>query len=241
MTTEDDSEKLRLERIAEIANYDQGLNGVMIRHSVEIFLRWVIPGSTLEMGPAEGLSTQYLIKNISDLTVVDGSQFYVDQIRERFPQVKSTVALFEEYRPMARFQNIIMGHVLEHVENPRAIVDRAWDWLVPGGRIIAAVPNAHSLHRQIGVLAGLLKSETQLNAADILIGHRRVFTPDELQNCFNTEKYIHIYSGGYFLKSLSNQQISKTTDPLIQASLMKLGERYPDISADIYIVMERKG
>jgi 2-polyprenyl-3-methyl-5-hydroxy-6-metoxy-1,4-benzoquinol methylase len=192
------------------------------------------------MGPAEGLSTRYLAEAISDLTVVDGSQFYVDSIRRQIPRVKAEFALFEEYEPKEYFHNIIMGHVLEHVQDPIAVVEKARSWLLPRGRIIAAVPNAHSLHRQVGVLAGLLKTETQLNESDVSIGHRRVFTNNELQNCFSHEHFTHIYSGGYYLKTVSNLQISMTTDSLVQNSLMRLGERYPDIAADIYIVVEKR-
>ncbi|NBR68254.1 MAG: methyltransferase domain-containing protein, partial [Actinobacteria bacterium] len=49
-----------------------------------------------------------------------------------------------------------MGHVLEHVLDPLDAVQRAYAWLRPGGMVLAAVPNARSLHRQAAVSMGLL-------------------------------------------------------------------------------------
>ena len=40
--------------------------------------------------------------------------------------------------------------VLEHVADPRSILRNIMPALVPGGKLIATVPNALSLHRRIG-------------------------------------------------------------------------------------------
>lgn len=44
--------------------------------------------------------------------------------------------------PRRRFQAITMWHVLEHVANPREVVERCWELLDDGGVIAIAVPNA---------------------------------------------------------------------------------------------------
>jgi 2-polyprenyl-3-methyl-5-hydroxy-6-metoxy-1,4-benzoquinol methylase len=233
------SEFSRLDAVARNANYSEGLNGIMIRHSVDIFSRWILPGSILELGPAEGLSTSELAERFEDVEVVDGSAEFIDQIRTQLPNVKAHCSLFEDFVPTRRFQNIVMGHVLEHVEDPVQIVKLATSWLLPGGRIIAATPNSNSLHRQLGVLAGQLETEKTLNSADLSIGHRRVLDLAELRWTMNQAELKLLHSGGYFMKSLSNSQLLKLADSNTLVAMMQLGERYPDIAADIYVVAEK--
>ena len=234
-----DSELTRLEAVARNSNYSEGLNGIMIRHSIEIFSRWILPGSILELGPAEGLSTSELAKRFEDVEVVDGSEEFIEQIRINLPNVKTHCCLFEDFVPDRRFNNVIMGHVLEHVEDPTQIVKLASNWLLPGGRLIAATPNSNSLHRQLGVIAGQLETEKTLNEADLSIGHRRVIDLAELRWTVNQPDLTLLHSGGYFMKSLSNSQLLKSADANALVSMMQLGERYPDIAADIYVVAEK--
>ena len=47
------------------------------------------------------------------------------------------------------FEVIRMWHVVEHVEDPIGVLDRAATLLVPGGELIVGVPNARALHRWI--------------------------------------------------------------------------------------------
>jgi 2-polyprenyl-3-methyl-5-hydroxy-6-metoxy-1,4-benzoquinol methylase len=147
--------------------------------------------------------------------------------------------LFEEFVPKRRFTNTVLGHVLEHVEDPDNIIQDCIEWLEPGGRIIAATPNADSLHRQLAVLSGLISNVHELTSTDISIGHRRVVNPQQLRSYFMDSR-LHIdYVGGYYMKSFSNQQIEQIASKEVQKSLMVLGEKYFEIAADIYIVASR--
>ncbi len=44
---------------------------------------------------------------------------------------------------------VVMWHVLEHVEDPRAAIARAWSWLRPHGALLVATPNLDSLQARI--------------------------------------------------------------------------------------------
>jgi SAM-dependent methyltransferase len=48
------------------------------------------------------------------------------------------------------FDAITMWHVLEHLPDPRAAVERAASLLQPGGRLVISVPNSRSLQARIG-------------------------------------------------------------------------------------------
>ncbi|WP_281051515.1 class I SAM-dependent methyltransferase [Thauera sp. GDN1] len=175
------NEKSRLANIADNSLYAYGVNPATIEASFRIFQRYLTDGPTLELGPAEGIMTDLLVSTCSSLTVVDGAQKFLDSIKKKHPKVEVVNALFEEFVPESKFDNIILGHVLEHVDNPVEILRRASNWLSPGGRILAAVPNSRSLHRQAAVLMGLLPFEESLNEADHHHGHRRVYNPESFR------------------------------------------------------------
>jgi 2-polyprenyl-3-methyl-5-hydroxy-6-metoxy-1,4-benzoquinol methylase len=229
-------ETLRLERIAGESLYAAGINAATIRYSFRVFERHLRGESILELGPAEGVMTELLARTGKSLTLVEGSQAFCTSLAQRFPEAQVVQSLFEEYRPGRSFDNIVLGHVLEHVLDPSALVARTSAWLAPGGRILAAVPNSRSVHRQAAVLMGLLPAEDALNELDLRHGHRRVFDPASFHRCFVDAGLAIEKSGGYWLKPLANRQIEATWTPQMLAAFMQLGERYPDIAAEIYVV-----
>lgn len=102
--------------------------------------------------------------------------------------------------------------------------------------MFAAVPNARSLHRQAAVIMGLLASEDALNARDRHHGHRRVFDPETFQRVFSEAGLTVVSVGGYWLKPVSNRQLEEAWTPEMLDAFMQLGERYPEIAAEIYVV-----
>jgi len=231
-----DPERERLERIAENSLYAAGVNADTVRYSFRIFERYLRGGSILELGPAEGVMTQLLASTGKTVTVVEGSRAFCDSLATRMPSVRVVNALFEDFAPADRFDNIVLGHVLEHVDDPGAIVARAATWLSPQGRMLSAVPNSRSLHRQAAVIMKLLPVEDALNEIDVRHGHRRVFDPESFRRCFLAAGLAIEIFGGYWLKPLSNRQIEATWTPQMLDAFMQLGERYPDIAGEIYVV-----
>src|SRR4029450_2023894 len=99
---------------------------------------------------AEGLATASLVGHFADLTCVEGAEVLCAALRQRHPAIKVECSLFEEYEPGRTFDNIVLGHVLEHVEDPVTILTCVKGWLSGGGRVFAAVPNARTLHHNMG-------------------------------------------------------------------------------------------
>ena len=234
------SESTRLEKISEVSLYAAGVSSASIRHCFKIAERYLVGDSLLEMGPAEGVMTELLAATGKQLTLVEGSGLFCSDLRRRFPQASVVHALFEEFQPRQTFDNIVLGHVLEHVENPVAILSRAKSWLTPKtGRLFAAVPNARSLHRQAAVIMGILEKEDTLNELDFHHGHRRVFNPETFRSAFAEAGLMIEIFGGYWIKPISNAQIEASwTDQMVEA-FMVLGERYPDVAAEIYVIARR--
>lgn len=226
----------KLQQIAEDLGYSNGIMRYSISHCHRVILRHMVPGSILELGPAEGVMTQLLVKDSSDVSIVEASDKFCSIIQSRHPSVEIINCLFEDFNPIKRYDNIIMGHVLEHVEDPVDLLSRARQWLNPEGIIFGAVPNAHSIHRQAAVAMGILEKENSLNSADISHGHRRVFDPVSFRDTFiQAGLSVHKF-GGYWFKPLSNKQIEDHWSADMVKAFMDLGENYPDIAGEIYIV-----
>ena len=214
-----------------------GVNAEMVAYTYKVLCRHMSGESVLELGPAEGVMTELLVNSGRKVTIVEGAESFCKSIGKRFPTVKIHNCLFEEFQPAGTFDNIVLGHVLEHVIDPVDIVKRARTWLTPNkGKIFAAVPNCRSLHRQAAVIMGMLTQEDALNEADFKHGHRRVFSPESFRNVFYQAGVNLELFGGYWLKPLSNKQIEEGWNSKMLEAFMQLGERYPDIAAEIYVV-----
>jgi len=230
------AERHRLDSLATGHDYSAGLNVVSMRYSVEVFARHWRGPRCLELGPAEGVASALLAEHFRDLTLVEGAERFCSDLRARLPAAQVVCAAFEEYTPQRPFDTIILGHVLEHVADPVAILRRVRGWLAPEGVVCAAVPNADSLHRQAAVLMGLLPQVTALNEADRRHGHRRVYDWDGLRADFAAAGLTIRVEGGYWLKPLANAQIEATWTPPMVDAFMRLGERHAAIAGEIYVV-----
>ena len=150
-------------------------------------------------------------------------------------------ASLEEYEPGADLrQHRASAHVLEHVEDPITVLARVKTWLSAKGRLFASVPNARSLHRQMAVVMGLLPSEHSLNPADLHHGHRRVYDPESLRRDVHAAGFPIELFGGYWLKPVANHQLEANWTPEMLEAAMVVGERYPDVAAEIYVIAGHK-
>lgn len=231
-----DAERRRLEAVAADSWYEHWVNAAGIRYGGRIFDRYWRGGRCLEMGPAEGVMTEQLVGRFEEVVVVDGSENFCSTLRERFPGTEVVCALFEDYQPTGLFDAVVLGHVLEHVADPVNLLKAVGPWLSEGGAVYASVPNARSLHRQAAVLMGLLDTEHTFSESDRHHGHRRIYDPERLRADFLSAGFEILVFGGYWLKPLSNGQITKDWAPEMLDAFMALGERYPDIAGEIYVI-----
>lgn len=209
----------------------------LIRFRYQTLKPFLLGPEGLELGPAEGEMTRFLVQDFARLTVVDGAGELLACIPDE-PSLIKVHALFEEYVPDRQFNTIVMEHILEHVEQPVALLQRVKGWLGPGGRLLAGVPNGHSIHRLVAVKMGLLKEPCELNQRDLALGHRRVYTPQTLRHDLETAGLHVAEMGGVFFKPLSNQQIQDHwTEEMVQG-FYELGKDFPAYAAELYAVCE---
>ena len=106
----------------------------------------------LELGIGHGFTSNLFAKYYSQYSVIDGSKSVIAKFRNQFPSSAARIvhSYFEDYDTAQKFDVMVMGFVLEHVDNPQQILRRFRQFLAPGGRCFIAVPNAESLHRRFG-------------------------------------------------------------------------------------------
>jgi 2-polyprenyl-3-methyl-5-hydroxy-6-metoxy-1,4-benzoquinol methylase len=231
----DHSEVERLEGVAE--RYDSADD--YDRHFQEFFGAIVgaeLAGKdVLDLGCSSGITAAKLVEHVGSLDLVDGSQIYLDRARAHLPKGKTRFfcSLFEDFKPDRTYDAIVASHVLEHVNDPVAIMKTAKAWLKPDGVFYAFVPNAHSIHRYLGVTMGLTKHVQELSARDHLIGHRRVYTPAMLSDDVRAAGFEHGPLRGINCKPFTNAMMGDLPAEMIQGFL-KVGTLVPQNASDIY-------
>lgn len=220
-----------------VANYTD-FNDRIIRARYEHLKQFFHGKTCLELGPANGEGTAYLLEAFDRVVAVDGSQQAIDDLKQRFPSDKLELicSYFEDIKLDEKFDTVVLAHILEHVDNPGEILTVAKKFVKPDGIMIVDVPNGMSLHRQIGVEMGLLKQVTDLNEGDLSIGHKRVYTPETFKKEIEAAGLVIDHFGGIYLKTLSNAQSAKIYDDTQIAALLTIGERYPEIAAEQYVI-----
>ena len=213
------------------------------RRMVEAFIPYFQGDSVLELGVGDGEMTQHLANHFSDYTIVDGSKLHLEQTIEKMrglgmEGIKTEHGLFEDYQPNRKFDAIIMAHILEHLKDPVALLNRAKDWLTDSGRFFIAVPNANSLHRHVGVKLGMLERSDSLNEQDRIVGHCRVYSPDLFREHVRSAGFTIIKFGGLMVKPLSNRQIESQWPKEIIDAFFALSEDFPELCSEIYIIAE---
>ena len=211
----------------------------------EILLTWYPPRivlnsgdahSILELGLGHGFTTNIFSKSFKRHVVLEGSPAVIQNFKERFPEYAAQIVqtYFEEFDTEERFDVIVMGFILEHVDNPFEIIDRYKKFLAPGGKMFLAVPNAEVLNRRLGHLAGMLENMEMLSDNDLLLGHKRYYTVSSLSAEIDRAGYQIDKMEGIYLKPFTtSQMVSLNLDKKKIRALCEVGVYYPELSCGI--------
>lgn len=167
--------------------------------------------------------------------IVDASHELVEAFRRELEPLPQGLELiegwFETFETEGVFDVIEAGFILEHVDDPAAIMRRMHRFLAPGGRMFVAVPNACSLHRLVGFHAGLLKDMHALSDADRSLGHQRYFDLPMLQQLVVAAGWQVVQARGMLLKPFTTGQMGKLDLPeAVWNALRAVAVGYPEIS-----------
>jgi SAM-dependent methyltransferase len=211
--------------------------------AVQTFLPFMNPdGQALEFGCCDGYMTNLIAQSVQHLTVVDGSETFIEMARQRVPaDVEFVHALFEDYRPPEKYDYIFATYVLEHVQDAVSFLRHARTLLNTNGLLFLVVPNARALSRQLARHMGLLDDLYALTANDVNHGHRRVYDRILLNRSIHSAGLRQVAQGGLLLKILADFQMDKLINDGVlgesqQQGLYAMGLEYPDLAGSLYSV-----
>lgn len=218
------------------------MHAYMIR-SFEPFFR---KGSLLELGSFKGDFTRRFLNHFDDVTCVEASQVAIQEAKRKLgDSVKFIHSLFETVELPKRYDNIVLTHVLEHLDDPVHILTRInIEWLAEGGRLFLACPNANAPSRQIAAKMGLISHNNAVTPAEAKHGHRCTYSLDTLERDAVAAGLNVVHRSGVFFKALANFQWDRLlkTDIVSKEYLdgcYMLGQQYPDLCSSIFLICER--
>ncbi|HOR47072.1 MAG TPA: class I SAM-dependent methyltransferase [Caldisericia bacterium] len=218
------------------------MHSYMIRSFEPLFNK----GSLLELGCFKGDFTRRLQSYFDDITCIEVSDVAIEDARKKLGnKVNFVHALFEKATLPKRYDNIVMTHVLEHLDDPLLVLKRINnEWLAEGGRLFLVCPNANAPSRQIAVKMGLISHNAAVTPSEAEHGHRRTYTLDTLERDAVAAGLKVAHRTGIFFKALANFQ----WDHLLQTDIIskeylegcyKLGQQYPDLCSSIFLLCEK--
>lgn len=218
------------------------MHPLMVRSFVPFFRT----GSALELGSFRGDFTKRLMPHFDDITCVEASGEAIAAARaalgDRITFVGDT---FERASLGRSYDNIVLTHVLEHLDDPVGVMTRVnCEWLSDSGRFFLVCPNANAASRQIAVHMGLITHNAAVTPAETQHGHRITYSLDTLERDARAAGLRVVHRSGIFFKALANFQWDRLlpTDiisPEYLEGCYQLGHKYPDLCSSIFLVCEK--
>jgi 2-polyprenyl-3-methyl-5-hydroxy-6-metoxy-1,4-benzoquinol methylase len=219
---------------------------VMHHFMLRSFLPFFKDGNILELGSFKGQFTKRLLPYFKDITCVEASNKAAVEAKENLPDNVNIINdLFETVVLKKQYKNILMTHVLEHLDNPIKVLERIKnEWLDDNGRFFLVCPNANAPSRQIAVKMGLISHNTALTEAEKEHGHRITYSLDTLERDVRKAGLTVEYRTGIFFKALANFQWDKIISAEIVSNeylegCYQLGHQYPDLCSSIMLVCNK--
>lgn len=246
-------ERQRMER-----NYNKELNDtadhkyaysfdfdVMHSYMLRSFIPFFINGKLLELGSFKGAFTKRFLPYFEDITCVEASDEAIACAKKELTKVNFVNSLFENAVLTDKYENIVMTHVLEHIDDPVLVLKRINDeWLSDSGRFFLVCPNANAPSRQIAVKMGLISHNAAVTEAESKHGHKITYSLDTLERDAKAAGLKIIHRSGIFFKALANfqwDQLLKTD--IVSKEYMEgcyqLGQLYPDLCSSIFLMCEK--
>ena len=237
----DDTGKQENQKYAYQFDYDV-IQPFMVRSFSPFFRN----GSLLELGSHKGEFTRRFLPFFEDVTCVEASDVAIAEAKSRYgARIQIINSTFETLQLPKRYDNIVMTHTLEHLDDPVLVLRLINEkWLSKNGRLFLAVPNAHAPSRQIAVKMGLISHNSAITPAEAEHGHRCTYSLDTLERDAVAAGLNVIHRSGIFFKALANFQ----WDRLLQTDIIsreylegcyQLGQVYPDLCSSIFLMCER--
>jgi ribosomal protein S18 acetylase RimI-like enzyme/SAM-dependent methyltransferase len=219
---------------------------IMHHYMIESFKNHFVKGNCLELGSFKGDFTKRLIPYFDDITCVEASNEAIEIAKQNLTSnITYFNSLFENVDLPKKYDNIILTHVLEHIDDSIGLLARIKnEWLSEDGKLFLVCPNANAPSRQIAVKMGLITHNSAITPAEAEHGHRITYSLDTLERDTKAGGLNVIYRSGIFFKALANFQWDQllNTDIIGKEYLdgcYQLGQQYPDLCSSIMLICKK--
>lgn len=222
---------------------------VMHPFMVRSFEPFFVKGNVLELGCFKGEFTKRLVPYFEDITCIDASEDAIAVAKKVLNPLNSKIkfihATFEKANLTNHYDNIVLTHVLEHLDDAVGLLKRInQEWLSPNGKLFIVCPNANAVSRQIAVKMGLITHNSAVTKAETEHGHRITYSLDTLERDAVCAGLKVVHRSGIFFKALANFQWDKLLATNIVSKeylegCYQLGQVYPDLSGSIFLVCKK--
>lgn len=219
---------------------------VMHKYMIKSFVPFLKNGNCLELGSFKGDFTKRLIPFFNDITCVEASSDAINEAKVKFGnKITFIEGQFEYIQLPKKYDNIILTHVLEHIDNPVELLNRIKnEWLSDNGRLFLVCPNANAPSRQIAVKMGLITHNSAITQAEKEHGHRITYSLETLERDAKESGLNIEYKTGIFFKSFANFQWDRLleTDIITEEYLdgcYQLGHDYPNLCSSIMLICKK--
>ncbi len=179
--------------------------------------RWLIEQTegfenVIDLGWGSGIVAKALKAAGRSVVVIEGAEASVDEARRC--GIAAVHSLFEDFDPDGAHDCAVASFVLEHIEDPVALLKRMTQW-VP--RLLVVVGNAQSWHRRLAVKMGIQPELNTLSPRDNAVGHYRVYDFDGIAQDLGQAGWRIKSTRGLMFKPLPNSMMMHFDERLIRA------------------------
>jgi 2-polyprenyl-3-methyl-5-hydroxy-6-metoxy-1,4-benzoquinol methylase len=224
-------------------NFDFDVMHPFMLKAFEPFFRH---GNLLELGSYKGIFTKRFLPHFNNITCVEASDEAIEAAKKELgDRVIFIHSLFETAVLPGKFDNIVLTHVLEHLDDPVLVLKRINnEWLSEKGRFFLVCPNANAPSRQIAVKMGLISHNSAITDAEKKHGHKITYTLDTLERDVKKAGLRVVHRSGIFFKALANFQWDRLLEtdiisPEYLEGCFQLGQQYPDLCSSIFLMCEK--
>ena len=190
----------------------------------------------LELGIGHGITLDGLRRDFERVLVLEGASAMVRKYAGRYPNVEIVETYFEDFATEEKFDHIGVCAVLEHVDDPVAILRKYAGFLTPNGRMFIGVPSASSMHRLLAQRAGLLADPRNLSEIDLAFGHKRSCTYEDWLAIVGQAGLRIEKTAGLALKPFALSQLTALNlTAAVKDALDEFAENYPELANGLFI------
>jgi 2-polyprenyl-3-methyl-5-hydroxy-6-metoxy-1,4-benzoquinol methylase len=120
-------------------------------------IKWIeqeAPREVLEIGTATGVLTSEMVRRGCTVTGIEADSDMAELARQYCREMFVANVESMDLSKLDRYDAVIFGDVLEHLRNPRAVLEKLSRLLKPGGKILISLPNVANIWVRLNLLLG---------------------------------------------------------------------------------------